>query len=143
MIDKDRAARRSFRRQVKKFLGLLPFGDVHRHTKKPRRFAVSSRQAVTASPDPADVSIRKHDPILGFVAALRSYRSLHRLIARRAILRMQTFLELAVGNLLLCRELKELTNFVGYPDSVGNGIQFPPTEVRSFGGERNALFELM
>ena len=36
MIDKDRAAGRSLRGQVKKFLCLLPFGDVHRHTKKPR-----------------------------------------------------------------------------------------------------------
>src|SRR4029453_13439393 len=103
MLDKDRAAGRSLRGQVKKFLSLLAFRDVHRHTKKPRWLAIFLREIPTASPNPADRSVRQHDAILSFVTATSSYRSPHGPIPACSIVRVHTFLELTVRNLIVGR----------------------------------------
>src|SRR5262245_24671138 len=71
------------------------------------------------------------------------YRSPHDPFAACSIIRVHTFLELAVRDLIVWRELKELTNFVGDPDPVGDGIKLPHPELRGFGGKRNAFLELM
>src|SRR5262245_14333134 len=143
MIYEHRATRRSFSREFKKILGLLPFGDIHRHTKKPVWDTFGIADTPRPSSDPADGSIRQHNAILSFVAAVSPYRFPRDPIASCSVVRVHTFLELAVANLPLCRELKELTNFVGDPESVGGGIEFPRTEMGSFGGEGDAFLEFV
>jgi hypothetical protein len=71
------------------------------------------------------------------------YRSPHDAIATCSIILVYTFLELNVANLTLCRELKELTDFVGDPHPVGGRIELPHPELRGFVGKGNALLELM
>ncbi len=54
---------------------------------------------------------------------------------------MHTLLEFSVGDFTVLRELKELTNLVGDPDSLRGQIKFPDSELRRFSGEGNAFLE--
>ena len=128
---------------MKKFLCLFPIGDIHRYTEDPRGISCAIADTSRSSPDPPHRSIRQHDAILSFIAALSPYRLLHYLIARRSIVRMHTLLEFTITDFTMRRELKELTNFVGEPQFFCGRIKFPDSKLRGIGRKRDAFLELM
>ena len=54
---------------------------------------------------------------------------------------MHTFLEFGIGNLVLLRELKQLTHFAGHPDSIPADVEFPHTELPRFGRKCDAFLK--
>ena len=107
------------------------------------RSAFRPASVATAAADPAHVSIRQEDAVFYLVRALISYCALHRLITRGTVVRMHALLEFSIANLTVSWKLKQLTYFVGNPESFRDGVEFPYAEMCRFGGKRDAFLELV